>query len=314
MEPYKARIVFMGTPDFSIPSLRMLIDEGYNVVCVVTQEDKKKGRGKKLTPGPVKQEAEKRNIPVLEPSSLRTKLFREEILRFSPDLYITIAYGKIIPADILSLPSLGCINVHASLLPKYRGPAPVWWAVINGDTVTGITTMYTDEGIDTGDMLIKKEIPIGYDTTAGELSDSLSILGAKALLQTLDKLFAGTLIRTKQAEKEASYAPLIKKELGHINWYMQAAGIRNLIRGLDPWPGAYSYYQETRMRIVKADIAKKNEGLIPGTIADVTKEGIFVAAKDFHVRIEKIQMPDKRIMTVAEYINGNEIKRGVKLG
>lgn len=309
------KIVFMGTPEFAIPSLDMLVREGYNVAAVVTQPDKPKGRGNKLSPPPVKIYAMEKNIPVLQPEKVRTGEFAERLRELAPDLFITAAYGRILPADVLSIPPLGCINVHGSLLPKYRGAAPIQWAVINGESKTGITTMYTDVGMDTGDMLLKGEIDISQDMTTGDLHDKLSDLGAEVLKETLKILKEGTLKREKQCEAEATYAPIIKKETGQIDWSKNSKDIHNLVRGTNPWPGAFTEYKGEKMKVWKTEMVKKDKsGLKPGTICGVGKDGIIVAAGDGLVRILEVQFESCRKMCVEDYLCGHEINEGEILG
>lgn len=309
------KIVFMGTPEFAIPSLDMLVREGYNVAAVVTQPDKPKGRGNKLTLPPVKMYAVEKNIPVLQPVKVRTGEFAERIRELAPDLLVTAAYGRILPKDVLDIPPLGCINVHGSLLPKYRGAAPIQWAVINGESKTGITTMYTDIGMDTGDMLLKGEIDITPDMTAGELHDKLSDLGAEVLGKTLEMLKEGNLKREKQCEAEATYAPIMKKEVGQIDWNKNSNDIHNLVRGTNPWPGAFTEYCGEKMKIWKTETVKKdNVGLKPGTICETGKEGIIVAAGDGFVRILEVQFESCRKMCVEDYLCGHKINEGEILG
>lgn len=248
------RIVFMGTPDFAVPTLDMLVAEGYDVAAVVTQPDKPKGRGKKVCCPSVKEYALNKDICVLQPNKIRTSEFLNTIKDLNPDLLITVAYGKIIPKDVLDVPKFGCINVHASLLPKYRGAAPINWAIINGEKKTGITTMYTDVGMDTGDILLKSELEITENMTAGELHDKLSVLGPIVLKETLLKLCNGTLERIPQSNDEATYAPIMNKQLGKIDWTRSAEEIHNLVRGTNPWPGAYTCYKGSRARIWKTQI------------------------------------------------------------
>lgn len=309
------RIVFMGTPEFAVPSLDMLVNEGYEVAAVVTQSDKPKGRGNKLSAPPVKEYALKRNIKVLQPEKVKTPEFAAELESLKPDLLITVAYGKILPKVVLDIPPLGCINVHGSLLPKYRGAAPIQWSIINGENVTGITTMYTDIGMDTGDMLLKSGIKISDDMTAGELHDKLSILGAQVLKDTLKRLEEGTLERTPQVNEEASYSPMMQKDTGLINWTKSAKEIHNLIRGTNPWPGAYSYYAGERMRVWKTEVSDDSGmGKKPGTIYEVGKDGLIVSTGSGILKILEIQFDSGKRMTVEEYIRGHKIDLGEILG
>jgi len=309
------KIVFMGTPEFAIPSLKMLVEEGYDVVAVVTQPDKPKGRGNKLTAPPVKEYAVEKGIPVLQPEKVKTPEFVQELKAVNPDIIITAAYGKILPKEILDIPPLGCINVHGSLLPKYRGAAPIHWAIINGEKTTGITTMYTDTGLDTGDMLLKREIAITDDMTVGELHDRMAVLGAETLKETLIRLKEGRLERTPQNHAEATYAPLITKDTGKVNWADTSVNIYNLIRGTNPWPVAYTHYKGDRMRIWKARFnSGKQVDFAPGTITDVGKGYIEVACGSGTLIIEEIQFSSSRRMSVEEYLRGHVITEGEVFG
>ena len=304
----------MGTPEYSIPALQMLIENRYEIKAVITQQDKEQGRGKKIKPPPVKKEAELHHIPVLQPASLKTADFEEKIMKLEPDLFITIAYGKIIPENILDIPGYGCINVHASLLPKYRGPAPIWRALIDGEKKTGVTTMYTDKGVDTGDILLKRELTIDDDMTAGQLHDRLALLSAEALKETLELLWEGKLQPKKQDERLATYAPSITKETGKIDWQKDPEAIRNLVRGLCPYPGAYSFYQGVCMKILSARAENINANARPGKIIEVGKDSFAVACKKGILRVYRIQMPGKKAMDVSDYLNGNDISEGEILG
>ncbi len=310
------RIVFMGTPDFAVPSLEMLVKEGYEVVAVVTQPDKPKGRGNKMTAPPVKEFALKHQIMVLQPDKIKTPEFIEQIRALKPDLFITAAYGKIISRELLDVPVHGCINVHGSLLPAYRGAAPINWAVINGETKTGITTMYTDVGIDTGDMLLKKEIELGPDMTVGELHDKLAVLGAEVLRETLTALKNGTLQRIPQEDSQSSYAPMMNKELGHIDWNKSAGEIHNLVRGTDPWPGAYTFLLGNRMRVWKTSLVpgKSDAEIDNGKILKVDDKGILVKCPDGNLWIKEVQFDSSKRMSVGDYIRGHEINVGETLG
>jgi methionyl-tRNA formyltransferase len=309
------KIVFMGTPEFAVPSIKMLVESNYDVVAAVTQPDKPKGRGNKLTPPPVKVYAQEKGIIVLQPEKIRTGEFYRQLEALKPDMFVTVAYGRILPQDILELPPLGCINVHGSLLPKYRGAAPIQWAVINGEKITGITTMYTDVGMDTGDMLLKSEVEIPVGMTSGELHDCLSVVGAQVLGETLECLKAGTLKREKQKEKEATYAPIMKKETGAIDWTKSAWDIHNLVRGTNPWPGAYTKYCGAKLKVWSTmPIDGSNEGHEPGTITKISKSGMKVACGEGIIDIIEIQLESGRRMTVEEYLCGHMINEGEIIG
>ncbi|MDP4180204.1 MAG: methionyl-tRNA formyltransferase [Bacillota bacterium] len=309
------KIVFMGTPEFAIPSLKALVEENYHIAAVVTQPDKPKGRGNKLTPPPVKVFAEEKGIMVIQPEKIRTGEFYNALKALEPDLFVTVAYGRILPKDILDLPPLGCINVHGSLLPKYRGAAPIQWSVINGETKAGITTMYTDVGMDTGDMLLKREVEIPVDMTAGELHDVLSVVGADVLKETLLQLKEGALKREKQVEEDSTNAPIIKKEIGEINWNKSARDIHNLVRGANPWPGAFTVFNGGKLRIWKTCVLdSENHKLKPGTILKSDKSGMVAACGEGLIKIMEIQPESGRRMTVEEYLCGHKINEGEVIG
>lgn len=309
------KIVFMGTPDFAIPSLKMLTEEGYDVAAVVTQPDKPKGRGKKLAFPPVKEFALQKGISVLQPEKVKTVEFVDELKKINPDLLVTAAYGQILPKEVLDIPKYGCINVHASLLPKYRGAAPIQWAIINGEKVTGVTTMFTDIGMDTGDMLLKAETEIDENITYGELHDKLAVLGADVLKKTLEKLKDNTLVRIPQPHEQATYAPMIKKEMGLIDWKKSARSIHNLVRGTNPWPVAFSFYKNAKFKIWKTiyeDSYKPDSKA--GTILEAGKDGILVACGEGCLRILEIQFESAKRMSVREYLCGHKIDKGEVLG
>lgn len=301
------RVVFMGTPEFAIPVLNLLI-ERYDVVAVITQSDKPKGRGNKLTSSPVKELAVKCGIPVLQPDKVRTLEFEAELAEYKADLFITAAYGKILPENILKLPKRGCINVHASILPYYRGAAPLWWVLINGEKKSGVTTMMTDAGMDTGDILLKRTVDIDDDMTMGQLHDILSEEGAIVLAETLDKLESGSLVRIPQDNSLASYSPLITKEQGKIDWNKSSREIHNLVRGTNPWPNAYTFLENEKLKIWKTSIVYEDSvDDAPGTILKVANDGIDVAAGVGIIKIIELQVDSSRKMTIGDYINGHKI-------
>ena len=307
------KIIFMGTPEFAVPSLRMLVEEGYEVVAVVTQPDKPKGRGKKLAAPPVKEFAQQYNIQVLQPERIKTDAFIEEIRALSPDLLVTAAYGKIISKALLDVPRLGCINVHGSLLPKLRGAAPIQWSIINGDTVTGITTMFTDVGIDTGDMLLKREIEITPDMTGGELHDRLAELGAIVLSDTLKALVAGTLERIPQDDSQHTYAPMFTKEIGLIDWNKSAQDIHNLVRGTDPWPGAYTFIDGERMRVWRTKPVLEDKNGQIGEILSVNDDGLLIKCGVGCIKVLQLQFDSSKRMSVSDYLRGHTIEQGAVL-
>lgn len=322
------RIVFMGTPDFAVPCLEILIKNGYEVAGVVTQPDRPVGRKQSgLQAPPVKQCALAHGVPVvLQPEKVKTQEFADAVRALAPDLIVTAAYGRIITRAVLDIPALGCINVHGSLLPKYRGAAPMQWAIINGETVTGITTMFTDEGIDTGDMLLKREVPIPVDMTYAELYEKLKALGAETLLETLRELEAGTLKRTPQNHAEATTVPMMKKDMGLIDWSKSAADIHNLVRGTDPWPGAFTYYKGGRLKIWKtgllragdpaaaetSDSASCKGGPIPGRICRILKDCFTVETGSGLLKVAEVQFESGRKLAVSEC--GHNMDEGEVLG
>ena len=309
------KAVFMGTPDFAVPCLQVMLDEEIEVAAVVTQPDKPKGRGKKLAMPPVKELAIENGIQVYQPKRVKDGEFVEILRKINPDIIVVVAFGQILSKEILSIPKCGCINVHGSLLPKYRGAAPVNWAVINGEKKTGITTMYMDEGLDTGDMILKSEVEIGEDETAGELYYRLSSLGAQVLKDTLRAIREGNAPREKQDDSISTYAHMMDKKLGKIDWNKQAHEIVNLVRGTNPWPGAHTVYNEKTMKIwevARHDACPADNE--PGCIVDVSNDGIVVSCAKGCVIVKEIQMPNKKRMKVSEYLKGNEIEKGVSLG
>lgn len=308
-------VVFMGTPDFAVPTLEMLIKEGHTVSAVVTQPDKPKGRGKKQSMPPVKEVALKHQLPVMQPERIKgDEAFLEEMKALNPDIIVVVAFGQILPESILNIPKYGCINIHGSLLPKYRGAAPIQWSILNEEKVTGVTIMYMDKGMDTGDMLLKKEMPIESTDTYESLHDKMKVVGAEALKEAFPMIIAGGKERQKQNSDEATYASMIQKSLGEVNWQMPTSHIDAKIRGLNPWPGGYTYYKGEVMKIWKAMPSDKAFQEEAGTIIEVGKEGILVKTLDGCLLIQEIQMPNKKRMPVSEYIKGNALDEGVVLG
>lgn len=308
------KIVFMGTPDFSVPCLNALIENGHEVVLVVTQADKPKGRGHKLTPPPVKECAVKHGIPVYQPASMKSDEVFEVLKEANADIFIVVAYGKILPGRILNLPPYGCVNVHASLLPKYRGAAPIQWSIINGETKTGVTTMQMDEGLDTGDMLMKIEVPIAPDETGETLHDKLSLAGKDVLIKTLTALQAGTLQPQKQNDAESCYASMIDKQLAKIDFSKSADEICCLIRAMNSYPYAQTFYEGKLLKIVKATPVKLNNLTSEnGAITDVKENGFTIKCGNGAVFVTEIQMEGKRKMPVSEYVKGNTITVGTIL-
>ena len=295
----KFRVIFMGTPEFAVPCLAALY-ENCDVLGVVTQPDKPRGRGQKLVP--VKAWAEAHGLPVWQPKKIKEEAFTAFLEEQKPDLMVVVAFGQILSQRILDIPPYGCINVHGSLLPRYRGAAPMQWCVIDGEKKTGITTMFMDAGLDTGDMLLKAEFPIGP-----EVHDGLMALGAKVLIDTLEELSAGTLKRIPQTG-ESNYAPMLTKETGHIHWQDRAQKIHNLVRGLDSWPGAYTFLAGKKYKIWRTRCTTEKTEAQPGTILRADKkEGLFVAAGDGVLEITELQAPGKKRMAAKDYLNGHAI-------
>ncbi len=296
----------MGTPEFAVPCLAALY-EHCDVIGVVTQPDKPRGRGQKLVPSPVKAWAEAHGLPVWQPKRIKEEDFTAFLEEQKPDLMVVVAFGQILSQRILDIPPYGCINVHGSLLPRYRGAAPMQWCVIDGEKKTGITTMFMDAGLDTGDMLLKAEFPIGPDTTLEEVHDGLMALGAKVLIDTLEELSAGTLKRIPQTG-ESNYAPMLTKETGHIHWQDCAQKIHNLVRGLDSWPGAYTFLAGKKYKIWRTRCTTEKTEAQPGTILRADKkEGLFVVAGDGVLEITELQAPGKKRMAAKDYLNGHAI-------
>jgi len=308
------KIVFMGTPDFAVPSLRALHDSGHEMVAVVTQPDRPKGRGRKLTPPPVKETALQFGCPVLQPEKVRTHAFHEEMRRLAPDLFIVVAFGQILPQRLLEIPDIGSINVHASLLPRYRGAAPIQWAIINGDRETGVTTMMMDKGMDTGDMLLMEKTEIGPDETAAELHDRLSEMGARTLIRTLEKLQDGSLERAPQDHTQATYAPMLKKKDGKIDWSMPAERIACLIRGVTPWPGAFTFSDDMRLKIFKVSVLEREISVPPGTILECFDGELRVATGKSAIAIQEIQGESGKRLPIDDFLCGCRLPDGTRLG
>ncbi|MFR3237566.1 MAG: methionyl-tRNA formyltransferase [Acutalibacter sp.] len=305
------RVVFMGTPDFAVPSLQKLLDAGFEVCAVYTQPDKPKGRGHKLQAPPVKELALRHEIPVFQPASLRKEEVQQELQSFQPDVIVVVAYGKILPKAVLDLPRLGCINVHGSLLPKYRGAAPIQWTVINGDGTGGVTTMFMGEGLDTGDMLLKAETPVGAEETAGQLFDRLKDLGADLLLETLEKLERGKLTPVPQNEEDATHAPMLSKELSVIDWSKPARELHDLIRGLNPWPSAYSYLDGKKLKIHASRVA---EGSGEAGKAFSKDGNLLVYCGKDALELTEIQTENGKRMDGKSYLLGHPLNKDSRFG
>lgn len=304
----------MGTPDFAANSLRALWESEDEIVAVVTQPDREQGRGRRTVPSPIKVLAQERQIPALQPEKISDPHFFSRLKDYEPELIVVVAYGQILSKAILSLPRFGCINVHASLLPRYRGAAPIQWAIIIGEERTGVTIMQMDEGMDTGDILLQKEISIETEDNLETLSDRLSRLGADALLETLKLLKPGKLKAKAQNSSQASYAPRLSKEDGEIDWGKGAGEINNLIRGMNPWPGAFTYLEGKTLKIFGAKAIEKKAGNRPGVINGISPQGIEVATGDGSLLIAEVQLESKRRMAIADFLQGHRVEEGKELG
>lgn len=312
IEKRHMRVVFMGTPEFALPTLAGLIDSEVRIVGVFTQPDRPKGRGRKLEASPVKQLALEHGLPVFQPQRLREQDAVRQVCELRPELIVVVAYGQILPRGILDIPKYGCINVHASLLPRHRGAAPINKAIIEGDPMAGVTTMQMDAGLDTGDMLVKKSLVVFPNEDAGQLHDRLAQLGREAMEETLVRLCAGTLSPEKQEDRCSTYAPMLKKEDGLIDWSRSAAAIHNQVRGLFPWPGAFTYLDGEVLKIADTRIAQGSGEA--GQILATDKLGVVVACGEGSVQIRKLQLPGKKMLTAADFVRGAKLQPGDKLG
>jgi methionyl-tRNA formyltransferase len=309
------RLVFMGTPDFASASLEALLRSNDSVIGIVTQPDRPKGRGQILTPSPVKLLAQRAQIPLLQPLKMKDPEFLHALAEWKPDMIAVAAFGRILPAAILTLPSLGCINVHGSLLPKYRGAAPIQWAIINGETETGITTMLMDEGMDTGAILLQEAISIAANETSGTLAPRLAELGGKLLVETITQLKAGTLVPRPQDTSQATLAPLLKKEDGEIDWTLPATALASRVRGLSPWPGAYTTVGGgDRWAIWQASALPGRVTKPPGTVITVTTDALHVTTGDGVLAVMELQPANSRRMAVSQYLAGHPVAVGLQLG
>ena len=308
------RIVFMGTPDFSVGTLRALAEAGHQIVGVVSQPDKPRGRGKALAPTPVKEEALRLGLPVYQPAKVREEGFVQTLRELEPDVIVVVAFGQIIPESILSLAPLGCINVHASLLPGYRGAAPIQWAVINGEEKSGVTIMRMDAGLDTGDMVSRVEVPLSEEETGGSLFDKLSQAGARLLVETLPTLADGTAVYEKQpSESPTDYAGMIRKEMGNLDWSMPAVKLERLIRGLNPWPSAYTFLGGKTLKLWRARVEQSQSEASCGTVLSAGKGGLLVQTGDGALRILELQLEGKKRMDAEAFLRGYQIPEGTVL-
>lgn len=306
------KIIFMGTPDFAAASLEALIASRHEIQAVVTQPDKPKGRKGELTPSPVKVIAKREGIKVYQPLKVRDEEFVKTLRAYNPDVMVVVAFGQIIPLSILKMPKYGCVNIHGSLLPKYRGAAPIQWAVLDGEKETGITTILMDEGIDTGDILLKKTIKIDTDETSGSLFDKLMALGAKTILETLDELEKGSLTPTKQGESPTAYAKMLTKAMGLIDFTRPAKELDCFVRGMDPWPSAYTLLAGKTLKLWK--VRAVEESGKAGSVIDIDKESFTVACGEGAIEVLEVQLEGKKRMSAGDFLKGSTLNIGQELG
>lgn len=316
----KFKIVFMGTPDFSVPALKAIHQNGYEVAMVVTQPDRPKGRGRKLLPTPVKAAAMEMGYAVIQPETLRTDDFRKQMEELTPDLFVVVAFGHILPKDVLEIPKLGAINIHASLLPKYRGPAPIHWAIINGEKETGITIMFMDKGLDTGDILLTEKTEITRDDDAGILHDRLSVMGAELLVKALKQFETGDICPVPQDHDQATHAPILNKKDGHIDWNRPAEKLETFIRGMTPWPGAFTFHGDKRLKIFRAaplvpkpEIGNEDGAKSPGTVIKGFPDELWVAAGDGPLSVLEIQGASGKRLLIKDFLRGYQVPPGTVL-
>ncbi len=306
-------IVFMGTPEFAVPSLKSIIENKYHIKAVVTQPDRPKGRGKKITYSPVKLEALRHGLKILQPEKLSGEL-TNTLAKLKPDLIVVVAYGKILPERVLSIPPYGCVNVHASLLPEYRGAAPIHRAVINGEKNTGVTTIYMSRGMDTGDIILQRETDIEENETAGSLHNRLAEMGAELLLETLEYIVKGSVLPKEQEHDRATYASPLKREEEIISWEDSAMNIFNQIRGMNPWPGAYTFIKGKRLKIWGSRVVQKEGSFKPGEVLEINKEGFKIGTGKGILLVTELQLSGSRKMSAADFLKGSKLEKGDLMG
>ncbi|MCM1127142.1 MAG: methionyl-tRNA formyltransferase [Lachnospiraceae bacterium] len=308
------KIVYMGTPDFAVAPLEALIKAGHQVTAVVTQPDKQKGRGKEIQMTPVKECALRHNIPVLQPVKIKEKEAIEKLREYPAELFVIAAFGQILSEEILTMPPFGCVNIHASLLPAYRGAAPIQWAVLNGEQKTGVTIMQMEKGLDTGDMLLERVVPIEPKETGESLHDKLMKAGAELIVEAVPLIEAGAVTPRKQDDSQSSYAPRLYKEMGRVDWQKEAAILERLVRGLNSWPSAYTSYKGKTLKIWEADVIEERGGKLPGEIVQVGKDYLDVACGKDALRIYSVQLEGKKRMAVKDFLLGYDVEPGMTLG
>ena len=306
------KVIFMGTPAFAVPSL-LALSEHHQVLAVITQPDKPKGRGKKMLCSEVKEEALKLGLPVLQPQNAKDPAFLEELKQYDAELFVVAAYGQILTEDVLFLPKYGSINVHGSLLPKYRGAGPIQWSIINGEAQTGVTIMQMERGLDSGDMLLKEALPITETDTYGTLTEKMANLGASLLLKTMDAIQNGTVKPEKQVDEESTYAPMIAKSMGHLDWSKPAKELHQLIRGLNPQPAAYTMLEEAPLKVLAAEVCAEESGQAPGTVVGSDKKGLLVQTGTSILRLTQVQAQGKKAMDAAAFLRGHAVPEGTVL-
>lgn len=303
------KIIYMGTPDFAVGPLKALIEAGHEICAVVTQPDRQKGRGKEMAPSPVKECASEYGIPVLTPVKIKEAEAIEELKKYPADIFVVAAFGQILSEEILNMPKYGCVNIHASLLPKYRGAAPIQWSIIDGEKETGVTIMQMDKGLDTGDILFQKKVPITEEETGASLFDKLAEAGAELIVEALAKIEKGEVTPVKQDDNNSCYAKMLSKSTGKIDWNKSAVEIERLVRGLNSWPSAYTEYKGKQLKIWKAEVLPHIEGK-PGTIAKVTKDAVIVCTGDGALSLLEIQLEGKKRMSTKEFLLGRTFAEG----
>ena len=308
------KVVFMGTPDFSVGALEALVKAGHEVTAVVTQPDRQKGRSLEMSFSPVKECALRYELPVFQPEKIKTAEAVEVLRGYEADIFVVAAFGQILSKEILEMPKYGCINIHASLLPKYRGAAPIQWAILNGDAITGVTIMQMNEGLDTGDILTTKEVEISAEETGESLFDKLAIAGAELLIETLPEIEKGTLTPTKQEEEKASHVRMLTKEMGKIDWEKEAIVLERLVRGMNSWPSAYCRLRNKNMKVWRAAVLEEDTDARPGEIVNVTKDALYIQTGKGQLILKEVQLESKKRMAVKDFLIGYQLEAGEILG